>query len=242
MKNSISFIVDPQIQFSNPSSRIDNYFENIMHKFEQAIMANKYNIILGDLTEFPVLDIEGLMEVIRVLSEHKKLGGETYSLVGNHDIYNWNRNTLKKTTLGLLSKLDLIKIIDSSEEVENSIKKIKIEDWTIRCTDLKNPRENIPSPKSDNEILIGHNYYEFNKDPKHSLYYDDLRDLKYKYIFLGHDHENYDNKLIESGATLFRPGNLSRGAAHDYNFKRKVGYNQLDLDTGKVKFIGINGY
>ena len=34
LNNSVAFIVDPQIQYSNPSSRIDNYFEAILKKLK----------------------------------------------------------------------------------------------------------------------------------------------------------------------------------------------------------------
>ena len=241
MKNSIAFVVDPQIQFSNPANRIDNYFEALIKKLSFILNDNKYVIILGDLTEFPVLDMQGIIILTGMLQKHKMQGGQVYSLVGNHDIYNWNISTISKTTLGLLSKLDLITIVDRSGEVPDSLVSVEflnIEGWDIDCTLLKTPHNNLPIAKSDKSILIGHNYYNFARDPKHSLEYEEIANLGYRYIFLGHDHENYKPKALEQGI-LYRPGSLGRQTTHPYNFTRKIKYCQLDLDTDKVREIEV---
>ena len=236
---SIAFLVDPQFQYNNPTSRIDDYFETILRKFKEVLFNNKYCICLGDLTEFPVLDMAGLIAIISLLKKYKENGGTFYSLIGNHDIYNWNLSSINKATLGLLNKLGLVTIIDNSGEIENSLSEIDIKGWNIQCTSLKNPKENLVIAKQDKSILIGHNYYAFERDKKHSLEYEDLKDLGYKYIFLGHDHQNYKPKIIEK-STLYRSGNLSRGKAEVYNFDREIYYYQLDLNTDKVQSVKID--
>ena len=40
LNNSVAFIVDPQIQYSNPSSRIDNYFEAILKNISYFVNTN----------------------------------------------------------------------------------------------------------------------------------------------------------------------------------------------------------
>lgn len=241
MNESIAFVVDPQIQFSNPANRIDNYFEALTRKLNHILNDNRFVVILGDLTEFPVLDMQGIIILIGMLQRHKKLGGQVFSLIGNHDIYNWNISTITKSTLGLLAKLGLITIIDRSGEVPNTLVKVesvKISDWEIDCTLLKTPHDNLVPAKSDKAILIGHNYFAFARDPKHSLEYEEIANLGYKFIFLGHDHENYKPKVLENGI-LYRPGSLGRQTTHSYNFTRKIQYCQLDLGTGKVKEVEV---
>lgn len=241
MKDSIAFVVDPQIQFSNPANRIDNYFEALTKKLSCILNDNKYVVILGDITEFPVLDMQGIIILIGMLQRHKAKGGEVYSLVGNHDIYNWNISTITKSTLGLLAKLGLITIIDRSGEVPESldaVEAIELGGWWIECTLLKTPHNDLLPAKSEKSILIGHNYFAFGRDPKHSLEYEEIAKLGYKYIFLGHDHENYKPKVLETGI-LYRPGSLGRQTTHPYNFTRKIQYCQLDLITEKVKEVEI---
>lgn len=236
MKNSIAFVVDPQIQFSNPANRIDNYFEALIKKLGFILDNNRYVVILGDLTEFPVLDMQGIIILIGMLQKHKKAGGQVYSLIGNHDIYSWNISTITKSTLGLLAKLGLITIIDKSGEVPealHAVSSVEINDWTIDCTLLKTPHEQIPIASSERSILIGHNYYHFERDTKHSLEYDEIANLGYKYVLLGHDHEPYQPKVIEGGI-LYRPGSLGRQTIHSYNFTRKIQYCRLDLDVEKM--------
>lgn len=238
LNNSIAFIVDPQIQYSNPSSRIDNYFETILKKLQEVLFANKYSVILGDFTEFPVLDMAGLIAVISLLKKYKEAGGHCYSLVGNHDTYNYSLSQVNKCTLGLLAKLGLITIIDRTHEVDNSVGEIDIGDWNIQCTYLKDPRKDLKVAKQEKSILIGHNYYNFERDKKHSLEYEDLEPLQYKFIFLGHDHKNHLNKVIGK-SILYRSGNLSRGRAESYNFDRKIYYYRLNLDNEQIEQIDV---
>ena len=238
LNNSIAFVVDPQIQYSTPASRVDDYFSTMIRKISEVLFANKYTVFLGDLTEFPVLDMAGLIVLVNLLQKYKEAGGKAYSLIGNHDIYNWSIPSVNKTTLGLLSRLGLVQIIDNSQEIEEAVEEVHIDNWVIQCTSLKDPRSKLEKAKQDNSILIGHNYYAFERDKKHSLEYEDLKDLNYKFIFLGHEHKNYQPKIIE-GSTLYRPGSLGRGKADPYNFDRKIQYYQLSLDTGKVRAVDV---
>lgn len=237
-KNSIAFVGDIHLQFSNPSSRVDNYFEAILNKIKQVMNSNKYTISLGDIFSHPVLDIQGTVILISLLKDYKESGGTWIEILGNHPIYSWNINTLNKTTLGLLNKLGLVTILDRSGQIKDSLSTIEIGDWTIVPTLLNSPKDisTAPTPRS---ILVGHNYYAFGRDKKHSLEYEDLKDKGYKYCFLGHDHQNYPPKIIEN-TILYRPGSLAREAAHSYNFERDIIYYQLDLDSEKIESVKVD--
>lgn len=237
LNNSIAFVGDIHLQFNNPTSRIDNYFEAILNKIKQIMKKNKYIISLGDIFSNPVLDIEATMILISLLKKYKEEGGTFIEIAGNHTIYGWNLNTINKTTLGLLHKLGLIKILDRSGQIENSLDRIEIEGWTIIPNLLNTPKDIIDAP-NERSILVGHNYYAFERDKKHSLEYEDLKEKGYKYCFFGHDHQNYPSKIIE-GTILYRPGSLAREAAHSYNFDRKITYYQLDLNTDEIKSIEV---
>lgn len=238
LNNSIAFVGDPHVQFNNPANRVDNYFQSVIHKLKQVLDNNKYVISLGDTLSNPVLDIQGTMILIELLSNFKKQGGKFYEVLGNHVLYNWNLKTLNKTTIGLLHKLELIEILDRTGEIENSISQLEIGVYTIIPSLLTKPKDLIPA-KQEHSIMVGHNYYNFNRDPKHSLEYDDLKELGYEYVFLGHDHEYYQPKMIEN-TWLYRPGSLGREAAHSYNFEREIIYYQLDLEDDKVRPIKLD--
>lgn len=236
--DNVAFVGDIHLQFSNPASRIDNYFEAILNKIGQVMKANKYFISLGDLFSHPVLDIQGTMIFIELLKEYKEKGGVFIEIAGNHTIYNWQLNTVNKTTLGLLHKLNLIQILDRSGLIDKAKSSIEIEGYTIVPGLLNDPKNLIEAP-NNNSILVAHSYYAFERDKKHSLEYEDLKDKGYKYCFLGHDHQPYQPKIIEN-TTLYRPGSLAREAAHPYNFDRKITYYQLDLNTDKIKSIEVD--
>lgn len=237
LNNSIAFVGDIHLQFTNPSSRIDNYFEAILNKIKQITRDNKYIISLGDLLSNPVLDIQGTMIFIELLKEYKDNGGTFIEIMGNHTVYNWQLSSINKTTLGLLNKLGLIQILDRSNQISNAISKLEIRDWTIIPALLNNPKDLIAAP-TNKSIMVAHSYYNFERDKKHSLEYNELVDLGYRYYFFGHDHAPSPSKIIGSGI-LYRPGSLAREAAHSYNFDRKIQYYQLDLDTDKIHSIEI---
>ena len=237
LANTIAFVGDIHLQFNNPASRTDNYFMTILGKIEQIMKKNKYIVSLGDIFSNPVLDTQAIIILIQLLQKYKDRGGEFYEIAGNHTIYSWQLKTINKTTLGLLHKLGLIKILDRSGNVEGAIPKLEIDSYTI-IPGLLNEPKNILVPEGDNNILVAHAYYEFERDKKHSLEFKDLEESNYKFIFLGHDHEPYKSKIVGK-SILYRPGSLAREAAHSYNFTRGINYYQLDLDIGEVKLVKV---
>lgn len=238
LDNSIAFVGDIHLQFSNPSSRIDNYFETIIGKMRQIMNKNKYFLSLGDLFSFPVLDIQGTMILVELLREYKEKGGVFIELMGNHTVYNWQLNTINKTTLGLLDKLKLLKILDRSGQIKTALNELNVGDWKIIPALLNNPKDLLPAPQ-EKSIMVAHSYYAFGRDKTHSLEYKDLKDLDYKYYFFGHEHLDYKPKIIEQ-SILYRPGALSRGTAEAYNFDRKIYYYRLNLDTDKIESVDID--
>ena len=84
LNNTIAFVGDIHLQFNNPSSRVDNYFEAILNKIQQIMKENKYIVSLGDLFSNPVLDIQGTMMFIELLKRYKEQGGTWIEILGNH--------------------------------------------------------------------------------------------------------------------------------------------------------------
>lgn len=236
MNNTIAIVGDPHVQYNNPVCRLDFYFDAILDKLQQVFNGNKYTVLLGDLFSNPVLDIQGLYRLVGLLNYYKSLGGKLYTIIGNHDIYSWNINTINKTTLGLLAKLELIEIIDAN--LEGALRDIKIGSYKIIPVPLNYNKNEIPKVDDEHNILIGHCFYAFDKDKKHSLEYEDLKDLGYEYIFFGHDHEYYKPKIIEK-SILYRPGSLGRISSHSYNLTRNIIYYQLDIDSKEVSEVKL---
>lgn len=234
--SKIAFVGDPHIQFNNPICRQDNYFEAMIKKMKYIMKSNEVIIDLGDTFSNPVLDIQATMTVIDMLKTYKEKGGTYYCLIGNHSVYNWNINTISKTTLGLLAKLKLVTILDA--DLENVCKAISIEEYKIKPLSLNFSKKELPKAKGPHEILVGHAFYAYDKDKRHSLEYEDLKDLGFEYIFFGHDHQPYEPKIIEK-TILYRPGSLGRTTSHTYNLERKVFYYQLDTEEKEVEKIVI---
>ena len=237
MDNTLAIIGDPHIQFNNPSCRQDNYFESIMDKLKQIMKSNSYIIELGDLLSLPVLDIQGTLILVDLLSQYKKQGGRFISLIGNHNIYNWQINTLNKTTTRLLARLNLIDILDA--DLSEAYSEINLGPFKILPLSLNFSKKELPKAKGQHNILVGHAFYASERDPKHSINYEDIKDLGYEYIFLGHDHEPYKPKIIDN-TILYRPGSLGRTTSHTYNLYRKPLYYRINLDSCEIKEVILN--
>ena len=173
MTKTIAFVGDMHIQFSNPVSRVDNYFMAVINKLRQILDSNDVVVSLGDMFSNPVLDIQGTLVVIELLKRFKDKGGIFIEIMGNHTIYSWNISTLGKTTLGLLHKLDLLKILDRSGQIEGAIDKFEYEGYTI-IPGLLNDPHNLMQAPCENSIMVAHTYYNFSRDPKHSFEYEEI--------------------------------------------------------------------
>ena len=60
-----------------------------------------------------------------------------------------------------------------------------------------------------------------------------LKDLNYKYVFMGHDHMPYE-PLDLGNTILYRPGSLTRTTVDKYNEKRDIRYYVLETGTMEV--------
>jgi DNA repair exonuclease SbcCD nuclease subunit len=207
------------------STRSDNYFDTCLNKLRQIFEANEVVFFLGDIFNTPVIDTGKLFEVCSLFMEYPQV--KKYTILGNHDVYNMNENTLFKTSLGMVVLMGLITLIqDSNVEVGG----LTFGAMTLNFKDRK--------PNSA-DIILGHHFYNLNCSDSYSD--EELNELypKAKLIFLGHDHQHY-----EPSEKVYRPGSLLRNASTEYNRTRKPVYYQLDTEANslsKVKVEALDG-
>ena len=206
------------------STRKDNYFETCLGKLRQIFDNNDYIIFGGDLFHTPVLPLDKFYSVYLLFKEYQNTK-EFYSIVGNHDLFNMNEQTLYKTSLGLLELTGLIHILREGEILEIS-NKARFEATALNFGELK--------PSEHDNYFLFHHFYNLNCQ-------DSLNDEMLNSMFpnmLGcfcfHDHETY-----EPLNGVYRPGSLMRNAATEYNKKRIPVYYQIDSKTGEISLQTI---
>lgn len=234
-KANFLVIGDAHLNSTTPHSRIDDYPNTILDKLSQVrLFMVSHNIpylfLLGDVFHKPRQPVSYLSRVIQTFLSFKQSGIRVFSIVGNHDLYNDNLQTLSSTSLGVLFYT-----------VVEPFNSISFSDYSVIADNYPNP---LPT---SGDILLAHRFYnsplgtQVDNIPKNTL--------KFKFAFLGHDHMPYD-PVVDSGCIIYRPGSFSRGTAHKYNINRSIyAYHFLDgsatridiphLPTNKVFSINV---
>ena len=212
---------------SSPRSRKDNYFLSTMSELDKIFKANDIILFLGDVFDTPVLAGRSLYHVFNLLKYYHKLGKKFYTIVGNHDIYAYNIESLPKTSLGLTFTVGFLK----------NHKRIMVHDVIFDGMPFKSKAEVVPRMEHSNtSILLGHYFYNFNLDPEYSLTDDMIKEMNYDYLLLGHDHKPYPEQQI--GKTrLLRGGSIARNSADQFNLYRKPCYYQFVIDRSGISEI-----
>lgn len=223
-ETKIAVTIDPHLVERNHRCRRDNFFETALGKLEYLAKNNDYVVIAGDL--FHVSGNSTWFFNV-VYSLFKRYRGKFHAIPGNHDVFHRNLAALDKTTLGSLYYTDVLDVHTKPWEIEG-VRFVPV----LINTDV----DSIPVDESGNSILIGHKFFEQGFDPDESLFKDDIRRLGYNLVFLGHDHQPYDEEFI-GDSTVIRMGSLTRIDTQRYNKDREINYYQITtLGDGEYQY------
>lgn len=206
---NVIFIGDTHLKATSPISRLDDYPKSILDKLEYvACMINpsKCNtmIILGDVFDSPVTSLPYLATVINTFRKIASKGIKVYTIVGNHDIKNNRMDSLESSALGILMSTGYISLAPKSLAVDNTVFR------------FYNYPECVERKSSNNyEVCVAHRYYNFGV-ANDSFTEDDIKQLNYDAMVLGHLHVPYDTEIVGK-TVLYRPGSLSRCTSEAYN-------------------------
>lgn len=216
MKDSegLGFLGDIHADSAQPASRIDDYPSTVLKKLlsvrDICCESNiKHLVLLGDVFNKISMPNEMINRVGKTFQSFKENGIEVYSLVGNHDLSRNTIDTLEKSPLSILFNFGVIKHIHVGRRVVINKKTL--------ITGLDYTDELVKgNEKASVNILCAHRFYQNDLDDA-NISFEDVRNLGYDAIVLGHDHVQYP--ILREGHTdIVRPGSLTRGTSHDYNF------------------------
>lgn len=223
--SKIGIVIDPHIT-DRHRCRCDNFLETALNKLDFVATNNDYVIIGGDLFHTNTNSHLIFNKVYKLLMKHK---GKFYAIPGNHDLLHNNLNMLEKTTIGSLALTGALKL---------EFDKFSIGNANFQVSLVMKDLDKLPIDAENNSILIGHNYLDLPGAPKETFTRDDLKQLNYKLVFLGHDHKPYEEEYI-GNSILIRMGSLTRIDTQPYNKERRIYYYQLDSDTLEYSKIEV---
>lgn len=208
--SNIMIIGDCHLKAASPISRLDNYPTAILNKLLYlAGVAKNENcttmLLLGDVFDSPVTSLPYLADVINTFKKISEYGITVYTIVGNHDIKNNRMDSLPGTALGILISTGYVKLAPRDLIIDSTV---------FRCFHYP---ETIEKAMQDEryQVCVAHLYYEFSL-ANDSLHEDDVKQLNYDAIVLGHYHVPCDTETI-GNTLLYRPGSLSRSTSEPYN-------------------------
>jgi len=207
------FFTDVHAAVKNPGNRKDNYLETVVKKLRNVQRLGDQNnvdfyICGGDLFNTPEVSFTCVSTIADVLKSFKL---PIYSVVGSHDHFNYNFNTLKRSALGLLHYTGNIKIVTDWLAIENT---------TFYFSHHSNLKDNDVNNYKFTDAL--HN--KFNIHVIHGSFFPTplpggsvlLKDYPNKFMDLvltGHIHQPFH--VFENGVEFFNPGSLLRVAINE---------------------------
>lgn len=223
--SKIAVLIDPHVT-DRHRCRQDNFLETVINKLDYVASTNDYVIIVGDLFHTNNNSNYIFYRMYKLFMKHS---GKFYAIPGNHDLIHNNLNALEKTTIGSLALTGALNL---------NFKEFKIDGVTFGVSHVMKDLSKIPVDENNSKILLGHNYLEMGGSEKESLTRNEIRELNYKLVFLGHDHKPYEEEQV-GNSVLIRMGSLTRIDTQVYNKEREIYYYQVDSETIEFKRIKV---
>lgn len=203
-------------------SRTDDYLEVCLNKLEQVLQSNDFVFCLGDMFHATTTDLESLSKVYTLFKSYCSTT-EVVTIIGNHDCFNMNENSLHRTSLGFLELLGVVRVLRPNDYFEVG-GGLCFKALPLNFKDIQ--------PDNDSCFFLGHHYYGLNCAD--SLSEDMIKEYFPNSLGFAFGHEHQPFPIVEcNGVNIYRPGSLLRNAATDYNKKRKPFYYQTTLEEWK---------
>lgn len=226
------FVSDPHTLWNKPVARTDDAKTTLLNKwefiFQYAQKNNAVIIVAGDFfnnnRSWYILPV--IIDLI------KKYGVQVYSVFGQHDTYLYSEKTRFATSLGILEKTGLVKILNE-EPVVFMMEKIKIYGCSYGQS-IPEPIKEINgftnilvihAPIAEKALFHDHQYLDAKKFLEENPGYD--------IIVAGDIHQKY--RINSGNRVIINSGPLIRKEATEYNFLHKPGFYFLGKELEFVE-------
>ena len=229
---------DPHFSCKQPRNRLDDILNTQVKKIEslgKLVIDNQVSdvLFLGDLFNSKGLDFKRFVSIASKLMEIKmQTGVRFHTICGNHDMLNRDPESINYGPIGFLVSMGVLEPIRDEFDIDDV--HFISGHYYVPVGALK------PATKGFN-VLLGHYFYNsgFGGEEDVNLLSTDIKRLNYNYIFLGHDHAQYEPLKIH-GTMLYRPGSLTRLSLSRDQIRRDHIYVYLmDTDSKGVELLSV---
>lgn len=249
------YLTDTHIRGTPPRNRLDDFGATMLAKLREVIdlaRTHKAKAILhgGDLFDRPDVAPAVALEFLRVLMEAPC---PIYGIVGNHDIFGYNPDTVPRTMLGIMDGVRLFRLIRPGEVVwleEGGLRvqmtgqefhadidrREAILDYCVVPSE-RGGSAHVREPGADFAIHLTHGMLlekPFGEWANYTLLERVAGTTVADITFAGHYHPGFSRPVIEVDGKLFiNPGALARVGAQWADLKRTVQVVVVSLEQGR---------
>ncbi|WP_332648815.1 metallophosphoesterase family protein [Lysinibacillus sp. 54212] len=236
---------DVHIRGKNPRNRTDDYKESLKAKLREIWKLAEYNkvdgvLCPGDIFDRPEVTNSVLLEFAEVF---KECPTNFYTTPGNHDVYSYNLDTYKRTSLRILELIvpQLHVITDASRNVTFG-KEVAISFQPYDQFIDKDGYGYTPgNPLKDHfKIHIAHGML-LDHDPKVFDRYTYVGTVKTEadLVLTGHDHLGFGIYNRADGKVFMNSGAICRLAASEAEIERKVQVALITVENKQLEGIEL---
>jgi len=246
------YAVDPHVRGTNPRNRIDDYkaacFAKLREIFAKAAQYEAKGIIFsGDFLDAPEVSNQVLLEIADLLFESPCLMFDT---IGNHNIYGYNLDTFKRSSLRVLSRLCPKYVIQYDPTVALPFDDKAGTTALLSFTPYSNrmdvngygyspeydPGEVFKGGGFENavKIHVAHGFLLDHTPPFQGFTLIKEAVTTANIVLTGHDHIGYGVYKRADGVTFCNPGGITRLAASVDEMERPIRIALITIDNGKT--------
>ena len=211
------YFTDAHVRGQNPRARRDNYFEAILGKlywlvtYANGLMADGPVAIIigGDLFDGPDAAYSVTAAVAAVL---QKARCDVLAVWGNHDLWGYNPESLGRTPLGLLARLDIVRLLGPRDAYHSADHSCRITgrgfDWSMDKS-IEDYMQPAGGPPAQIRVHVAHGMAVERPLP-HGIRHTVLQEIPGTDIVLvGHEHLGFGHKM-HGRTSWINPGALGR--------------------------------
>jgi len=223
------YYTDPHLSVRCPVYRIDDYSTSLIAKLEEVYdIAEKNNadfvLCGGDFFNSHSIFSFGLINNIIDVLNNSNL--DTYSIIGQHDIFGYNSETFKSSTLAFIERH-----CKSFYIIREPVDKDDLVIYPCHCYDDFNDSLDVSSPKKKYSILVAHKLISKKKAPFDVIVTSEIKKNGFNLILSGDLHSGVPEHAVGK-TTYYNPGSLVRRAINEIGRKIKVGLIDVSFKKG----------
>lgn len=228
------FYTDVHLMGSTPPRRKDDFPVVILQKIDEVYESCQsenveFMLFGGDLFDkHRVYSYEVLIGFLGILWKYKI---KTYFVVGQHDLYGYNKDSYTKSALNFVTKCSRDYFVPISNKVE-------LGDCEVYSCHVYNDfEEKVKSAETNDKfkILIAHKLLNDQVEMFDTVLTKNVEKNDFNLILSGDLHKGY--AFHESkGTSYYNPGSLARLKYNDHNKNRDVKFGVFTVEKSKGEY------